>query len=973
MRSSVPPSSLPQFTAEQFGLTMTDNCPVITTASTKVNTNLGRSTASTKQTMHKTLNNQTVHQGFQPSVSRKTIVSHLNKNNLSEEKRNEELVTAPDSEIEFMDEADMSEDENASFEPTDLTQAPAAVSVDRKNAAATKMHPVNISSHVSRREDLPVKLQVETELMQLMARHKMPLVCFKEIFQWAMKSQSKRAFDFATLPHARSRKTILKDLKSWLPESDCLKDFHFDLVEWLPDRKPVEVSVRYFKDAVSSLLQNKSIMREENLSFPDSRSPLSSQQYPRVDEMSELHHGSWWSESWDLICKADNNEILVPVILYLDGISVDAHGRLTLTPLNMTLGIFNTATRQLPQAWETIYFHPDHNFQSSHQSSTPSSADNLQNLHNGLRVALKSFKEACKIGIPCTDLPYAQKKWNVTMKFAIAYVIGDTKLHDELCGRYASYQGNVSKICRHCKIPTMHCVNPKEQKLDLWTIDDFRLMPTNDKDYWRGISHHPINNAFDDLEFGCLNTHGIHLATPGECLHMCQLGCTKRAVESFDYFVKNQSEIPGQKIKAKNEIEGMAQSYGAMLSRQSDRDFPRVKFTSSFLSPAKKEGKDYAGILLGLLLALVSEKGRHTLTKNAHATNGSINKLVHTIELILFMEEFLKKGKIKKTKLGALKKFVYHFIKQINNNCQRDGMSTKLIKNHLFFHLVQYIELWGCPRNWDSAASESHHKTEIKAPSQNTQNNASTFIAQTGKRQLEKKILDRLQPVGTAMLSPRTIKPVSGSFFVISRDVENNPTMSWCRKENKNKPHHPQVVLQFICTQLIPHGDTSTRVLGFTEHTRRCRNSDEIHRFRCHPCYRSESGQVTDCWYDWSQVTFLNEDTNEKYDVPCQILCFLDLKENDSLSFSPEPDGGPYAIIRSFRQAPKKVQNSTSMILLEGTVYDDLLLVPCDSIADTVAVVQHKTVPETNNRFFVVQNRTAWLATFFDQLDSQHR
>jgi hypothetical protein len=34
------------------------------------------------------------------------------------------------------------------------------------------------------------------------------------------------------------------------------------------------------------------------------------------------------------------------------------------------------------------------------------------------------------------------KKWKVQMKFAIAYVIGDTKLHDRLCGQH-SYRGNV--------------------------------------------------------------------------------------------------------------------------------------------------------------------------------------------------------------------------------------------------------------------------------------------------------------------------------------------------------------------------------------------------------------------------------------------------------------------------------------------------------------------------------------------------
>ena len=52
----------------------------------------------------------------------------------------------------------------------------------------------------------------------------------------------------------------------------------------------------------------------------------------------------------------------------MDGILLDARGRLTLTPLNMTLGIFNVTTRKRQEAWETIYYHPDHSYVSpNHQ------------------------------------------------------------------------------------------------------------------------------------------------------------------------------------------------------------------------------------------------------------------------------------------------------------------------------------------------------------------------------------------------------------------------------------------------------------------------------------------------------------------------------------------------------------------------------------------------------------------------------
>ena len=64
-------------------------------------------------------------------------------------------------------------------------------------------------------------------------------------------------------------------------------------------------------------------------------------------------------------------------------------------------------------------------------------------------------------------------------------------------------------------------------------------------------------------------------------------------------------------------------------------------------------------------------------------------------------------------------------------------MGNQTIKNHLYLHLPQYIEMWGPPAGWDSAASESHPKTEIKAPAKNTRRNASSLIEQTASCQLE--------------------------------------------------------------------------------------------------------------------------------------------------------------------------------------------------------------------------------------------
>ena len=158
-------------------------------------------------------------------------------------------------------------------------------------------------------------------------------------------------------------------------------------------------------------------MREENFSFPDYMTPLSSNNEPELNDdsvISELHHGTWWKTSWDEICTSDS-QILVPIIFYMDGISLDAHGRLSLTPLNMTLGIFSVATRTKPEAWTTIYFHPDPEWESTRHTRPATAKEKMQNLHTGLEAALKSFRDACNndSGIKWDHLWYAGKQWKV--------------------------------------------------------------------------------------------------------------------------------------------------------------------------------------------------------------------------------------------------------------------------------------------------------------------------------------------------------------------------------------------------------------------------------------------------------------------------------------------------------------------------------------------------------------------------------
>eukprot|EP00536_Pseudo-nitzschia_multiseries_P006346 jgi/Psemu1/15033/gm1.15033_g len=698
-----------QHSLSDVGMTMTANNSFVPPSHLSHHT----VTSQSARGLHSVLNRQIVYDVFLPPMDRNAIESYMAVPAVQDE----DVFPLNNNINNANDEDDNDDDINKNNDNNSTNNIDCEDNKEDHTNGHTKLPP-------------PHHLLAELELMNSMVKHKLPLNTFKSIFQRAKKSQSRTGFDFCNAK-IRSQKAIFDNLQSNLGISDM--KFHPHILNWLPDNKPTQVYVHSFKDAIYSLLSNKQLMREENLSFPDYATPISPDNNPELNShsvISELHHGSWWKSSWNAICNPNAPEILVPIIYYMDGISLDAHGRLlTLTPLNMTLGIFNVETHARPEAWTTIYFHPDPEcpeWDSTRHSRHASSKEKIQNLHNSLEVVFCSFKDAWKEdgGIKWNYLPYANQQWKVKMKFAIAYVIGDTELHDKLCGKYGSFNKGVMRMCRHCNCysPNINIpsVQPAAKK---WLPVDFHCFPGTDlsdiNKNFQNNSHHNIRNVFHDLCLGT-NQNNIHFATPGECLHMHQLGTAKQAIESIEFLLHGSVPCvyapnlkPG--VAVANSIGHLAQRYGGLLSRQSDRDFPCTKFGTQFLSSTKKEGHDFSGMFISILIAMVSKHGSGII-----GDHHFIKKQTEVIQLIVLMEEFLKHGQMKYSSLKNLPKTVVHFINCINSTCHRKGMETKLIKNHLYFHLTDYISLWGSPAGWDSGPNESHHETEIKAPSKNT-------------------------------------------------------------------------------------------------------------------------------------------------------------------------------------------------------------------------------------------------------------
>ena len=125
------------------------------------------------------------------------------------------------------------------------------------------------------------QLLAEIDLMNIMTQHKMPLTAFKTIFDWAKRSQGRQGFDFdGNCTETRGRPKILSEIRR-ISRDKTVDEFKPKLVpNWLPLKKETKVYVREFQTALKSLLTNKSLVKEENLSFPDATVPFIWEEFP---------------------------------------------------------------------------------------------------------------------------------------------------------------------------------------------------------------------------------------------------------------------------------------------------------------------------------------------------------------------------------------------------------------------------------------------------------------------------------------------------------------------------------------------------------------------------------------------------------------------------------------------------------------------------------------------------------------------
>jgi hypothetical protein len=115
----------------------------------------------------------------------------------------------------------------------------------------------------------------------------------------------------------------------------------------------------------------------------------------------------------------------------------------------------------------------------------------------------------------------------------IPFIIGDTEDHAALCGHYKSCTAGVAQLCQACKCPTMVCGYSKARDYARRKPKIFDKLVRKKKFLeLKAMSEQYLNIAFDNVQLGMHNDHGIFGACPGEILHLILISWFRNVVDS---------------------------------------------------------------------------------------------------------------------------------------------------------------------------------------------------------------------------------------------------------------------------------------------------------------------------------------------------------------------------------------------------------------------------------------------------------
>jgi hypothetical protein len=869
--------------------------------------------------------------------SSRAINSHWQRN-----KECSDLCNLTNHDIQERMETSMKCDTNIEIEEDDNDDS---IASDNKNDEKQSMTEHNDSTFNFSIEgngsenSLPAKI----ELLKILNTAKAPLYLYDHIMAWTKKAVNVFDVDFGVENNV-SREKLIQELKVKYQLQNLEPTIH--TLKLRGSGNTAEVVKHSFKESLYSLLNDKQLMQPKNLL-------LSPDEFYNADSNNlnnntsnkmygDINTGTVYQKAKKEYLK-ETNDVLCPIIFFIDKTHTDTNGRLCLEPIRFTLGIFNRETRNDPSSWRTMGYISD----QAHMKKT-SPHQKAIDYHHMMEFILDEFIQCQQEKLP-VELSFNNQIHEGNLKIPVLYIIGDTEGLDKICGRYTS-RNNIQRPCRCCDCPFNETDNPEYKfKLNMHK-KLMRQIQKGTKDSLRELSQHKLSNAWENVQF-CDSERGLFGAVCGDILHCLQHGLfmylitilfdQKKIKELQSQSEKNESTYILSKRSAFPEaycaqFDVICRKYGKMMMHQSDRSIPRTHFYSSYTSVTRKNASEMTGILLVYLMVFNSNEGAINIDKQLG--EGRTRNFIHLFELMLLLENFCTQDELKSAMVRKFHEFIPYILNTYKSTLDRQvGCQMKIIKFHLPTHFASDIQRFGSMKNFDTGIGESHHKTEAKHPAKNTQRRKTSFEYQTAKRQIE-NIAINMAYCNT--INPNDKNPIRSDDYEECKwyrycfDDEKKSLFQNNTKENcRWKDLKFQKQLSDICKDLVTQGSINGPFRFFTQHNR----GQFI--FRADPSY-----EKNEPWYDWASITWEQDGI-----IPAKLLLFWDIKINEfkkpfTIGSTTITCPGSYAISYSLSSSASAIKAHGASHLVKYAKIDferDICIFPVESIHSPITALPY--------------------------------
>jgi hypothetical protein len=762
-------------------------------------------------------------------------------------------------------------------------------------------------------ESIPIggdaAMRAQVSLLHTLEQSSVPIKMYDKIMDWASEAKS-HGYEFPTTPVRR--RTVLNNFSTRFQ----MHEMHSkETVIPLEGGGLGHVTHFNFEAMLKSLLSDPRIRDSLIVNWDNPSKGVRRDQ----SHVSDIHTAKWFHNTQKRMC-TEPNHLLCPIILACDRAHCDEGGksRLSLEPMLFSLAIIPQELRTQSWAWRPLGYLNNLHLAPSSEISTRLRGQNIRNTHRMLRLIFADIHRFQKEGgITLTFIPSASDRCGVTliMKIVIAFIIGDCKGHDVLCGRYASH--SIIMLCRDCDCTLAnadnHKIKCKMRKLsDIKELTDKRPTKVILSEL-QSIGQHYVRNAFYDLDFG-ENPGGIHTATPIEMLHGLELGWFKYALKAFFSLL-----TPTQT----KHFDELSKVYSEQHQHQSDRSFPRTSFPHGFSNVTRLQGHEYVGCLFLSVLVLSSRPWQFVIARFTRKKQERIKQFLDLFHTLLALHSFTKtkrlprdmfrvyRGETESRASNAIRICVQKFKTVLK---RKKGNGTKLTKVHQMLHVAYYIDMFGSAYNWYGSPCESSHKFFVKEPGKKTQRRPDNFEQQSAKRVVESYIIESakyhikgnsLQDENVSVSS----RPIGGTRFEVhvhlnphGRYIAGSHEIKWTDRRTEKRMLMARVqfdegaIISMIkrCYLLFDRSSNIVRIPCFTEH-----KVDGI-IYHGHPLFRGQ-GQ----WHDYAYFQW--EESEEA--LIGRIHFFVDLQQSSNTYQMTDTErhlvelfyDGPnyYAIVRS--------------------------------------------------------------------------